>query len=176
MVEQKIRAIMIIEVAGRPPEYLTDSLKAHVEKINGVKGARLISSRIAEARKIEEEKDLYTSFAEVEVETDTFGRLNELIFEFMPSSVEIIDPSEIIFDCQEATVIANDLAGRLHKYDEVAKVARMQIQQLSERLSQFQSSAKANASPIQPMQITMGDGSEPEKKKAVSKKSKKKKS
>ena len=156
MAEQKIKAIMIIEVAGRPPQYLTDSLKAHIEKINTIKGVKMISFKIAEARKIDEEKDIYTSFAEVEVETETFGKLNELIFDFMPSSVEIIDPVDIIFDCQEATMIANDLAGRLHKYDEVAKVARMQIQQLAQKLQQLQSVGKpSGSSPIQPMKISM---------------------
>jgi hypothetical protein len=155
--EEKIKAIMIIEVAGRPPQYLTDSLKAHVEKLNSIKGVRLVSSKIAEARIIEEEKDLYTSFAEVEVETETLGKLMELVMDYMPSSVEIVEPSEICFNCHEASMLFNDLAGSLHKYDEIAKVARMQIQQLSQRLQQMeaQHAPKPLVSPIQPMRISM---------------------
>jgi hypothetical protein len=170
---QKIRSIMIIEVAGRPPEYLTDSLKAHVEKINGIKGAKLISSRIAEARKIDEEKDLYTSFAEAEVETDTLGKLMDLILEFMPSSVEIMEPAEVVFDCQEATMLFNDLSGRLHKYDEVAKVARMQIQQLSEKLAKLEQGQKS-ASIIQPFNVSMSPREDEKQKKVVGKSKKKK--
>lgn len=156
MVEQKITASMIIEVAGRPPEYLENSLKLHLEKLNHIKDVKLISSKIAEPRLIETEKDLYTCFGEVEVETVGFSKLMDLVFDFMPSSVEIINPNEIEFNCQEATMFANDMAGRLHRYDEIAKIARMQIQQLTQQLQRYQQPVqKAPASPFQPMQITM---------------------
>lgn len=178
MVEQKITAVMIIEVAGRPPEYLEESLKAHLDKLNHIKDVKLISSKIAESRLIETEKDLYTCFGEVEVETIGFAKLMDLIFDFMPSSVEIINPNDIEFNCQEATMFANDMAGRLHKYDEVAKIARMQMQQLAQQLQQYQQPVqKVPQNPIQPIQITMNsptvEKSSPMKKeKKSSKKSK----
>ncbi len=174
MAEQKITALMIIEVAGRPPEYLENSLKLHLDKLNHIKDVKLISSKIAEPRLIEAEKDLYTCFGEVEVETLGFSKLMDLIFDFMPSSVEIINPSEIEFNCQEATMFANDMAGRLHKYDEIAKIARMQIQQLTARLQQLtQPVQKAPQNPIQPVQITMNS---PVEEKSPSKKPTKKSS
>lgn len=176
----KINAIMIIEVAGRPPEYLVDSMKAHVDKLNQIKGVSLVSSKFSEARLLEEEKDLYTCFAEVEVQTETFGKIIELIFDFMPSSIEIVNPSEIEFDCQGATMLMNDLSGRLHRYDDVAKIARMQIQQLTQKLQATQQPAsRPVSSPIQPMQITMNNSQEPIKKNkekdTTNKKKKKKK-
>jgi len=146
---------MIIEVAGRPPEYLENSLKLHLDKLNHTVGVKLISSKIAESRLIETEKDLYTCFGEVEVETVGFSKLMDLIFDFMPSSVEVINPTDIEFNCQEATMFANDMTGRLHKYDELAKIARMQIQQLNSKLQVSQQVQKAPLNPIQPVQITM---------------------
>lgn len=169
----KIKAILIIEVAGRPPEFLKNSLEIHVQKIkNFQKGISLVNFKLAEPKKIDEEKDLYTMFAEVEVETETYGKLMELVFEFMPSSVEIIDPAEITFDIQEATMLMNDLAGRLHKYDEVAKIARMQVQQLAQRLQQNNVQKPA----IQPVSVTMENNTvKPAKKKNSSKSKKAKK-
>jgi len=162
MREQKITAMMIIEVAGRPPEYLENSLKIHLDKLNHIKDVKLVSSKIAEPRLIETEKDLYTCFGEVEVEVIDMAKLMDLIFDFMPSSVEIINPSDIEFNCQEATMFANDMAGRLHKYDEVAKIARMQVQQLSQQLQRYQQAMQKPYNPIQPVQISMG---QPEEKK-----------
>lgn len=160
MVEQKITAAMIIEVAGRPPEYLENSLKLHLDKLNHIKDVKLISSKIAESRLIETEKDIYTCFGEVEVETIGFSKLMDLIFDFMPSSVEIINPVNIEFNCQEATMFANDMAGRLHKYDELAKIARLQIQQLNQQLQNSQQpNQKVSSNPIQPIQITMNSPS-----------------
>ena len=175
----KINAIMIIEVAGRPPEYLIDSMKAHVDKLNLIKGVSLVSKKISEARLLEAEKDLYTCFAEVEVGVETFGKIIELIFDFMPSSIEIVNPAEMEFNCQEATMLMNDLSGRLHKYDDLAKIARMQIQQLSQKLQSQQAVPSQNPI-IQPLKITMDNPKqtkpiEEKKSKKANKKSAKKK-
>lgn len=173
MVEQKITAIMIIEVAGRPPEYLTNSMKLHIDKLNGVKGVTLVSSKISEPTIVDGEKDLYSCFAEVEVETLGLAKLMDLVFDFMPSSIEIIEPSTVELNCQEATMFVNDLAGRLHKYDEIAKIARFQIQQLSEKLAQTQqpTNQQHSSNPIQPLRVTMNP--EPSQQKANKKSSKK---
>jgi len=165
---------MIIEVAGRPPEYLENSLKLHLDKINHIKDVKLISSKIAEARLIEPEKDIYTCFGEVEVEVISLSKLMDLVFEFMPSSVEITNPSEIEFNCQEATMFVNDMAGRLHKYDEIAKIARMQIQNLTQQLQRSKQIPEKNNNPIQPVSITLGNG-EQDKSVKKQKKSKTKK-
>ena len=145
MVEQTIRAIMIVEVAGRPPEYLKNSLAAHIEKLNAIKGVTLIESKMAEPKFIDEKNDLYTMFSEVEFETAGLFKMMEVVFEFMPSSVEILEPLGIELNSQEATMFLNDLAGRLHRYDEVAKIAKMQIQQLAQKLQgRATSSTKPN--------------------------------
>jgi hypothetical protein len=157
MVVQKITAMMIIEVAGRPPEYLENSLKLHLEKLNHIKDVKLISSKIAESRLIEAEKDLYTCFGEVEIETMGFAKLMDLVFDFMPSSIEIINPNDIEFNCQEATMFANDMAGRLHKYDELAKIARLQLQNMSQQLLAKNVAPSVPLNPIQPMKITMNN-------------------
>jgi len=156
MVEKKITAIMIIEVAGRPPQYLIDSMKAHVDKLNHIKGVSLVRSRISEPAVVESEKDLHTCFAEVEVQTDGLAKLMDLMFDFMPSSVEIIEPVDLQLNCQEATMFMNDLSGRLHKYDEVTKIMQMQMQQLAQKLQATQQPANRPAqSMIQPVQISM---------------------
>lgn len=138
MAEQKVRAIMIIEIAGRPIEYIKDTLKAHIEQLRDLKDKKLINYTISEAKKIEAEQEIYTCFAEVEIETDNLAKMVEIVFDFLPSSIEILEPSHLDLDLNESTVFLNDLAGRLHKYDEVAKVAQLQNQQLSAQLQFIQ--------------------------------------
>lgn len=176
MVEQKITAIMIVEVAGRPPEYLTNSLQLHIDKLNHVKGVKLVSSKLSEPAVVESEKDLYTCFAEVEVEVVGLSKLMDLVFDFMPSSIEIIDPMNLDLNCQEATMFVNDLAGRLHKYDELAKIAKMQLMEMSKKLEQIQpkQASEENANPFQPIRITM-QNDKLAKEKIPAKKQKKKK-
>jgi hypothetical protein len=52
----------------------------------------------------------------------------------MPSSVEVLEPSEISMDVAATTSFLNTLSGRLHRYDDIAKLAQFQIQNLSKKL------------------------------------------
>jgi chromosome condensin MukBEF ATPase and DNA-binding subunit MukB len=171
MAERKITAMMIIEVAGRPPEYLVNSLKLHLEKLNHIKDVRLLSTKIAEPRLIDGEKELYTCFGEVEVQVIGLQKLIDLVFDFMPSSIEVLDPIDLELNCQEATMSLNDLAGRLHKYDEIAKIARMQIQQLTQQLQSYQKQIPKETSPYSPIQVSMAPQEKPAKKESPKKKS-----
>jgi hypothetical protein len=167
---------MIIEVAGRPPEHLAEAIRAHIDKLNFIKGVSVLNSTFAEPRKLNEEKDLYTTFSEVEIQTDSVQKLLDIVFEFMPSSIEILDPAEVNFSLQETTNILNDIASRLHKYDDVAKIARFQIQELTQRLQQFQRQpASVNNQIIQPLKISVSEEKKPQNKKINEKKKKSKK-
>jgi hypothetical protein len=139
MADKKFKAIIIVEIMGRPAEHAKESLKQHVKTLGDKKGVRVISEVISDAKKIEEAKqqELFTCFAEVELETDTFFRLIEIIFEYMPSSVELLEPEEFTMDLPETTTFLNNLTGRLHRYDEVTKIAQAQAQQLMARVQEM---------------------------------------
>jgi hypothetical protein len=138
MTEQKIRAIMIIEIAGRPPEHIKQALEKHTEQLKNLKDVRLISNKISKPKRLESEQEMYTCFAEIEIETESFLRLTEIMFDFMPSSIEIIEPNEVKMNMQQATMFLNNLTGRLHRYDEIAKIANIQNQQLLTKLRQLE--------------------------------------
>ncbi len=136
---------MIIEVAGRPAEHLKKALEDHVEKLNNLKGVSLISKEFVEPKLIEDEKQIFTCHSEVEVEVETLFRLTELIFDFMPSSVEVLEPETVKLSAQESTMFLNDLSGRLHKYDEIVKVAQMKNQQLFHAYQNLQGQIAENS-------------------------------
>lgn len=172
MVHKKIVAIMIIEIAGRPAEFLKEALEKHIAPIGSNKDLKLISSRISDAREIDAEKNIYSCFAEIEVEAQSLQKIMDLVFDYMPSSIEIVEPENVELNCQEATMFINDLSGRLHKYDEVAKMAQLRISQLTQALQGMQVQNKQNSSPIQPVNIQIGSE---DKKKTKKKPAKKKK-
>lgn len=138
MAEQKIRAVMIIEIAGRPPEHIKEALKAHVGVMKNMKGVKYISETFSDAKLVDQEKEIYSCFAEVEVEVETFLKLTELMFDFLPASIEVLEPESLRFNSQEATMFLSDLCGRLHKYDEIAKIAQMKNNQLMQHLQKIQ--------------------------------------
>ena len=134
MAEREIQAIMIVEVAGKPAEYVKQGLEIHVAKLDQMPGVEVISKNFSEPKKIENQ-EAYTCFSEIEFKVPTFQKLLDLIFDFMPSSIEIIHPGRIELDSQEATMFVNNMTGRLHRYDEVAKIAQFKINQLVNQIN-----------------------------------------
>lgn len=130
---------MIVEIAGRPADHLKKALEEHIGRLDKLKDVSVVSRKFAEPTLIEETKQIFSCYAEVEIEVESFFRLNELIFDFMPSSVEVLEPDKVSFNTQEASMFLNDLAGRLHKYDEIAKIVNLRNRQLMKAYEELQS-------------------------------------
>lgn len=123
---EKVRANLIIEILGRPAEHIVSSLNLLIDQMSKEQGVSVSGRRVNEPKKIKENDTLFTTFAEVEVEARDVYKIIELIFIYMPSSIEIFDPSEIRLKIDDANMIVNSLAARLHKYDAVAKRLNME--------------------------------------------------
>ncbi len=135
---EKVSAIMIVEMAGRPAEHVKNILSEHVGQIRNFKDVEVINMKVSEPKRLEAEQEAYTCFAEIEVNVETFLRLTELIFDFMPSSIEVLSPSNVKMESSDATSFLNNLAGRLHRYDEIAKIAQIRMGQMAAQLQGFQ--------------------------------------
>src|SRR3972149_5024485 len=132
--KEGIRAAMILEAIGRPPEHLTETLKGLVKQINEEKGVEVAESKVNEPVLMKDQKDFYTSFAEVEVEVEDVLYLAVLMFKYMPAHIEIISPELITLTNNGWNDVFNELVRRLHAYDEVAGVLQMEKQILENKL------------------------------------------
>jgi hypothetical protein len=137
------RAIMIVEMAGRPAAHVKESLTNHVGILDKHKDIEVHSINVSEPKVIEMEnvpkgQEMFTCFAEVDFEVENFSKLSEIVFDFMPSSVEVIEPSKVSLDTGEASNLLNNIAGRMHRYDEIAKVASARLQQMNAQLQAAQ--------------------------------------
>ena len=126
-----VRAIMIVEVAGRPAEHLKMALGEHIGVLNNVNDITVHSIKLSEPRSIKEAEGMFTCFAEADFECDSFARLSETMFDFMPSSVEVIEPAKVSLSMTDATDLLNNISGRMHRYDELAKIAGERIRQMT---------------------------------------------
>ncbi|MDO8516793.1 MAG: hypothetical protein Q7S33_01590 [Nanoarchaeota archaeon] len=157
MEDKKVRAIIILEALGRPPEYIHEFLTNHVEQLKNAKGVQVLSQTVHEPKKLEnQEEEAHTCFAEIDLRVENLYKMMEIIFDYMPSSIEIIEPDELNLNLSEVNGFLNDLSGRLHKYDEIVKIMQLQSNQLSAKLQimekQFLNNAlvaSANATQIE---------------------------
>jgi len=117
--EIKIRAI--IELMGRPPEFLTETINKTLEALEKEDGIKIVRKEIFEPKEMEEEKSMFSSFVEMELITKNIEKMFEFILMYMPSNVEIIEPSELSFQAGEANAIFNNIIEKIHRLDSIAK-------------------------------------------------------
>lgn len=153
-----IRAVLVLEIIGRPPEHLTESLGKIIDAIDGEKGVSVREKKINEPKEMENQKGFYMTFGEIEVEVDEILYLAILMFKYMPAHIEILSPELIVLSNNGWNDILNELTRRLHGYDEVARVLQMERAIMEKKLREVLEGQK-----------------KPAKKKAVKKKPIKKK-
>jgi len=131
-----INAMMIIEVIGRPPEHLTETLNKIISQIDEEKGVNVKEKKVNEPVLMKDQKDFYTSFAEVGIEVEEILELAMLMFKYMPAHIEIISPELIALTNNGWNDILNELARRLHGYDEIARIIQVEKNILEKKLKE----------------------------------------
>ena len=147
---EKIRCAFIFEILGRPPEHIKSSLEEFIDKLGKVKEINMIRRKVHEPKVIEREEDkspvkreeLYTTFADVELEADDINVIFRVVLNMLPSNIEIISPKEIILKNFDATQLLTELTIKLHKFDEVAKVLHFDREKLVKRIKELEAKIK----------------------------------
>ena len=134
---KSISASVIIEVAGRPSEHLTETLNHLIEKINSEKGTKIVTQKIHEPILIPNQKEFYTSFAEIELSTETLEILNQIVLKYMPSHLEIISVDQISVKPHEINNLFGEIIKKLHTYDETARIIQSKRINLEKELEEL---------------------------------------
>ncbi len=125
---------MIIEVLGKPPEHLKETLETMASNIGKEKGVEIKEKKINEPVEMEKQKGFYTSFMEIELEIENIMQLSKLLFKYMPAHLEILSPENLKMSNNSIGELFNELARRLHGYDEIARVIQMEKNILENKL------------------------------------------
>ena len=135
--EKKILATLILEIIGRPPEHLKETLSDLIKQMGEEKGIKVVGSKINEPNTLEKEQNLFTTFAEIDVEVNEMANLFLLTFKYMPAHVEIFSPERLTIDHSLINETLNELTRRLHAYDEVARVIQTEKMILETKLREL---------------------------------------
>jgi hypothetical protein len=118
----------IIEIAGRPKEHIVETLKLVIKNIRESKNIILKSGDLFKAKEtelnIKQKGKLWTCFAELELLIKDLPSLMGFCFDYMPSSIEIIEPSDLKLNTTEFGNLLNDMLSRLHNMDMLIKNLR----------------------------------------------------
>ncbi|MGB9675511.1 MAG: hypothetical protein ACPLYW_02900 [Candidatus Nanoarchaeia archaeon] len=121
MVEKKIKARLIIEIVGMPEAHVAQTIILLGEKFAaGDPEVNVLSKKVREPIQLPN-SSLYSAFIEFEIEVASLATLLGLIYDYMPSSIEILEPEQITESLQNLNALLNDLAAKLHSYDATIK-------------------------------------------------------
>ena len=126
MAEQQkwLKTVMIVEIAGFPKEHIEQTIVLLGEKFAyDLKTVKVTKRLVREPQQIKNSK-IWSGFVEFHCDVQNLATLIGLIFDYMPSSVEIIEPESITEDALCLAGILNDLAAKLHQYDATVKTLR----------------------------------------------------
>jgi len=118
-----VQAKAIIEVIGKPKEHVEGALKEYIEKIKNNSEIEVLKSEISEIKEVKDDlnQGLWSTFVDIEILVKDLPTLTGFCFDYMPSSIEIIEPKELKLRENQLSTFLNDLQGKLHQMDMVAK-------------------------------------------------------
>ena len=119
--KQPILARIIIEMLGAPKEHIEQVLRDYVEKLKESKTHTILKTDFAEAK---EQGEMFSTFVELEISFKNLSDLLGFCFDSMPASVEVFSPETLPLSCRNFSDMLNDLQGKLHQIDVIAKQLR----------------------------------------------------
>ena len=130
----KIVFRVILEVLGKPQVHVEEALKGYLKQIHEDSRYKIITQELAPTKQ-QEGHELWTIFAELELETKEIKNVVNFCFDYMPSLVEIVEPEELTLTDVQATEFFSDLKGKLHHVDMVAKKTKLENDHLQRNMS-----------------------------------------
>lgn len=103
---------VVIEVLGAPKEHVEDAVKLVVDRVHHQKDLDVVSEDTYEA---EEKGKLFSTFSEMEIWFRDTDVLTRFLFDFTPSSVEVMQPSTVPLDAHHLSGFLNDFLLKMHE-------------------------------------------------------------
>ncbi|MFT4313066.1 MAG: hypothetical protein ACMXYA_01545 [Candidatus Woesearchaeota archaeon] len=116
-----IQFVAVIEVLGKPKEHIVEVAKDMVDQIQKDERFDIIESDIKEPLEAEGTESLFSLFCEIEILAERFDQVFDFAMNYMPASLEIIEPENVSLRTTDANGIVNDFVSKVHETDSTLK-------------------------------------------------------
>jgi hypothetical protein len=114
-----IQSRVIIEIVGKPKEHVEKAIQDLMDHMRKNKDVIILTEHIEKAK--EHEGDLWSTFSDVEFLVEGIPKLVGFCFDYMPSSVEIMEPEDFRLKAREIASFVNEMQAKLHNLGIVIK-------------------------------------------------------
>lgn len=108
----------IVEILGAPKEHVMATLKAYVDKIRKDEQYVVLKEDFSEPKEAEK---MFAQFVELDMLAKDASAIAFFCFDYMPSSIEIVEPEQFSYRAADFSGFFNDMQARLHKIDRFVK-------------------------------------------------------
>jgi len=112
---------IMLEILGAPQKHVEDTLNLVLKRLREEKDVYVLVESPQPAKPHE---NLFSAFAESDILFKDFQTLVRIIFDYMPSSIDIIKPNNFKLPSIEVASFVNDIIAALHNIDYKLKDAR----------------------------------------------------
>jgi hypothetical protein len=116
--QMHIRIKAVLEIIGKPKEYIEQKMKDYVQKIKQDEQLMLIEDKISDAK---QQEKVWSVFGEIELVIKGVPNLVAFCIDYMPASIEVIKPEKFEFEDRIFTGVVNDILSKLHETDMISK-------------------------------------------------------
>ncbi len=104
---------------GSPKDHVENTMKLVMDKISKDEKFKVKDMKMYELTEV---KSLWSTFIDVEIEFNELKDIMGFCFDYMPSSVEVIEPERLKdFKLNNISELMNEMLAKLHKYDLILK-------------------------------------------------------
>ena len=117
---KKIISRITVEVLGSPKDHVEKALQQVIKNLReDEKGIKVLKVEEFECKQMDNK--LWNTFADIEFETFELKRVLDVCYDYMPSTIEILEPAGLEIDTNDIADVFNDFLTHLHKYSMVLK-------------------------------------------------------
>lgn len=115
-----IRAMLIFEVIAVSEEATMKALEQHLGKLDRDDRVKLYEKDVSDIIKIENPtpriKEAYSAHAETGLITNSFQKLMQIVIEYGPSALELLEPGRIEIPIGDAQSMLNSISQVMHQF------------------------------------------------------------
>ncbi|MFH1591403.1 MAG: hypothetical protein ABIC95_05760 [archaeon] len=124
---------VIVEMVGKPKDFIQETLKKYIVEVKKNDVFAVKKTVMAQPKKVD--GGMFSTFVEIEMWVKTPNALIAFCFEYMPSSIEIMEPETIRYTASALASMLNDLQAKLFTLDAEVKTTKKENLILRSNLS-----------------------------------------
>ena len=111
-----LRCRFMQEILGSPKEHVENTLRLVLQKLEEERDVEIVSGKV-HPPELQDDKKMFSAYSETEVLFKNFEALTRICFDYMPSSIELLQPQDLKLSALEISNFVGDMLSLLHQID-----------------------------------------------------------